>query len=57
MLWAWKISSPRPEKPVFVFEGYNGGGSEFGCHGAAANAASAVIDKFIEDNYARIAGK
>jgi len=27
-------------------------GEEFGCQGQAANAASAAIDKFIEDNYA-----
>jgi hypothetical protein len=50
-LWAWRIASPNPAKPVFTFESYNGGGEEFGCQGQAANAASAAIDKFIEDNY------
>ena len=54
---SWKIASPRPEKPVFVFEGSNGGGSEFGCHGAAANTAAGVIDKFVEDNYSTITGR
>jgi hypothetical protein len=46
----WRLASPRPESPVFVFESYNGGGSEFGCHGAAANAAATAIEKFIQDN-------
>ena len=50
-LWAWRIAGPKPERPVFYFESYNGGGNEFGCQGAAANAASAAVDKFIEDNY------
>ena len=40
----WKLASPKPESPVFLFESYNGGGSEFGCHGAAANAAAVAID-------------
>jgi hypothetical protein len=53
----WKIAGPRPDKPVFYFESYNGGGNEFGCQGAAANAASAAVDKFIEDNYAALTGK
>lgn len=51
-LWAWKIASPKEDKPVFIFESYNGGAEQFGCQGQAANAASAAIDKFIEDNYA-----
>jgi hypothetical protein len=51
-LWAWRIASPKEEKPVFTFESYNGGAEQFGCQGQAANAASAAIDKFIEDNYA-----
>jgi hypothetical protein len=46
----WRLSSPKPESPVFVFESYNGGGNEFGCHGAAANAAAVAIEKFIKDN-------
>src|SRR5262249_20781449 len=50
-LYAWKIASPKADKPVFYFESYNGGGNEFGCQGAAANAASSAVDKFIEDNY------
>jgi hypothetical protein len=48
---AWRIAGPVPEKPVFYFESYNGGGNEFGCRSAAASAASAAVDKFIEDNY------
>lgn len=51
-LWAWRIASPKEGKPVFTFESYNGGAEQFGCQGQAANAASAAIDKFIEDNYA-----
>jgi hypothetical protein len=54
-LYAWKIASPTPERPVFLFEGYNGGSSSIGCHGAAANAASGLIDKFVEDNYPKLA--
>jgi hypothetical protein len=46
----WRLASPKADSPVFVFESYNGGGSEFGCHGAAANAAATAIDKFIQDN-------
>ena len=48
---AWRIAGPTPERPVFHFESYNGGGKEFGCPTAAAHAASAAVDKFIEDNY------
>jgi hypothetical protein len=48
---AWRIAGPVPERPVFYFESYNGGGNEFGCRSAAASAASAAVDKFIEDNY------
>ncbi|HUG52315.1 MAG TPA: hypothetical protein VMR21_01885 [Vicinamibacteria bacterium] len=47
----WRIAGPRPERPVFYFESYNGGGKEFGCVNAAANAASAAVDTFIDDNY------
>ena len=54
-LRAFKITGPSADRPVFTFEGYNGGGSSFGCHGAAANAASSVVDKFIEDNAANLA--
>jgi hypothetical protein len=50
-LYAWTIAGPRTGRPVFYFESYNGGGKEFGCQGAAASAASAAVDKFIEDNY------
>jgi hypothetical protein len=49
---AWRIAGPTLERPVFHFESYNGGGKEFGCPGAAAHAASAAVDKFIQDNYA-----
>ena len=48
---AWRIAGPTLERPVFHFESYNGGGKEFGCPGAAAHAASAAVDKFIQDNY------
>lgn len=51
----WRLASPKPETPYFLFESYNGGGSEFGCHGEAANAASVAIDKFIQDNGALLA--
>ncbi len=54
---AWKIRSPKPDEPWFYFESSNGGGNEFGCHGTAANGASAVLNKFIEDNYAVLKGK
>lgn len=56
-LYAYKIAGPTPERPAFVFEGYNGNHTAFGCHGAAANAASSVVDKFIEDNYATLGPK
>lgn len=56
-LKAFKITGPSADRPVFTFEGYNGGGSSFGCHGAAANAASSVVDKFIEDNAAHLGAK
>jgi hypothetical protein len=55
-LTAWKVAGPTPDKPVFTFESWNGGGSPVGCHGAAANAASGLVDKFIEDNHARLSG-
>jgi hypothetical protein len=48
----WRLASPKPDSPVFLFESYNGGGSEFGCHGAAGNAAAVAIEKFIKDNEA-----
>jgi hypothetical protein len=51
-LYAWRLAGPSEGKPVFTLEAYNGGTQEFGCHGQAANAASAAIDKFIEDNHA-----
>ena len=57
LLQAWKIASPTPERPYFIFEGYNGGGTPIGCHGAAANSASQVIEKFVEDNYPTLAGQ
>jgi hypothetical protein len=54
LLQAWRLASPAEERPYFTFEGYNGGGSSIGCHGAAANSASTLIDKFAEDNYATL---
>lgn len=56
-VWAWKIRSPRPKEPFFQFEARNPLVSEFGCHGSAGNAASEVIDKFVEDNYATLTGR
>jgi hypothetical protein len=56
MLPAWKLAGPSAGKQAFTFEASNGGGSEVGCHGAAANAASTVVDKFIDDNYALLRG-
>ena len=55
--YAYKISGPTADRPAFVFEGYNGTGTSFGCHGAAANAASKVVDRFIEDNHALLGAK
>jgi hypothetical protein len=54
---AWKIAGPSPEKPVFTFEGYNGGLNWVGCHGSAANSASGAIDRFIEDNFGTLTPK
>jgi hypothetical protein len=48
---AWRIAGPTRDRPVFHFESYNGGGKEFGCPDAAAHAASAAVDRFIQDNY------
>jgi hypothetical protein len=47
----WRIAGASPEKPVFYFESHNDGGNQFGCQAAAAGAASAAVDRFIEDNY------
>jgi hypothetical protein len=55
--YTYKISGPTAERPAFVFEGYNGGGNAFGCHGAAANAASKAVDRFVEDNHALLGAK
>jgi hypothetical protein len=57
MMAAWKVASPSPRKPVFTFEAWNGGGTSVGCHGAAANQAAGLIDKFIEDNHATLKAK
>jgi hypothetical protein len=46
----WRLTSPKPETPYFLFESYNGGETSIGCHGDAANTASVAIDKFIQDN-------
>lgn len=46
----WRLALPKPERPVFVLESYNGGGNEFGCHGSAADAAAEAVDKFVQDN-------
>ena len=54
---AYRIAAPRPDKPAFTFESNNGGGAEIGCHGAAANAAAGMLEKFIEDNQAALAAR
>jgi hypothetical protein len=56
-MWVWKIASPRADRPAFTFESYNGGSNEFGCQGAAANAAAGALDKFVEDNYERLTAR
>ena len=56
-MWVWKLASPKVDRPAFTFESYNGGGNEFGCQGAAANAAAGAVEKFIEDNYVVLNGK
>jgi hypothetical protein len=57
----YKIAGPSASAPVFKFESNNqmtsGAWGEFGCHGSAANAAAAAVDKFIEDNYTTLASK
>jgi hypothetical protein len=54
----FKIAGPSASSPVFKFESNNqmtsGAWGSFGCHGSAANAASAAVDKFIEDNYSTL---
>jgi hypothetical protein len=54
----YKIAGPSASAPVFKFESNNqmtsGAWGSFGCHGSAANAAAAALDKFIEDNYSTI---
>jgi hypothetical protein len=54
---AWKLRSPKPDEPWFYFESRNGGLESVGCHGDAANTASAVLNKFIEDNYKLLRGR
>jgi hypothetical protein len=57
----YKIAGPTAERHVFKFESNNlmtsGAWGSFGCHGTAANAASAAIDKFVEDNAALMAAQ
>jgi hypothetical protein len=57
----YKIAGPSTSAPVFKFESNNqmtsGAWGSFGCHGSAANAAAAAVDKFIEDNYSTLTGK
>jgi hypothetical protein len=51
----WKVQNPKPERPLFSFEAYNGGGNEFGCMSAAANAASSVAQQFVQDHHDALA--
>jgi hypothetical protein len=54
----YKIAGPSADTPVFRFETNNqmssGAWGSFGCWGTAANAASAAVDKFVEDNHAAL---
>ncbi len=56
----YKIAGPGADSPVFRFESNNlmtnGAWGAFGCYGSAANATSAAVEKFIEDNYALLTG-
>jgi hypothetical protein len=56
----YKIAGPTADSPVFKFETNNlmtsGAWGSFGCYGTAANAASAAVDKLIEDNQALLTG-
>ncbi len=47
----WRIAGASPERPVFYFESHNDDGHQFGCQAAAAGAASAAVERFIDDNY------
>ena len=57
----YRIAGPNPSSPAFKFESNNlqtsGAWGSFGCHGSAANAAAAALDKFIDDNHATLAGQ
>jgi hypothetical protein len=54
----YKIAGPSADTPVFRFETNNqmssGAWGSFGCWGTAANAASAAVDKFVEDTHAAL---
>jgi len=56
-VYAWKVQSPTSERPVFSFEASNGPGTEFGCMGAAANAASTVLEQFIKTQHDILASR
>jgi hypothetical protein len=53
-LRAWQVATPKPEAPVFLYESQNTS-QEFGCFGSAANTASVLTEKFIE-NYRGLLG-
>jgi hypothetical protein len=51
---AYKVQSPKPNAPRFVFEAQNGGGAELGCFSSAADAAMRTVGRLIEDNRAAL---
>jgi hypothetical protein len=53
-LRAWQVATPKAEAPSFLYESQNTS-MEFGCFGSAANTASVLTEKFI-DNYRSLLG-
>ena len=54
---AYKVQSPTPGSPAFVFEAQNGAGAELGCFSSAADAAMRTVGRLIEDNRAALSTK
>jgi hypothetical protein len=54
---AYKVQSPKPGSPKFVFEAQNGAGADLGCFSSAADAAMRTVGRLIEDNRAALAAK
>ena len=53
-LRVWRLAGPSAEKPFFYFESYNGGGKEFGCQSAAADAASHTEGASAQDAHSKV---